>query len=222
MTPEAASHETVIAPPVSGYWAVYNPPGHPPLAFDLLAVDARKSLYRTGNFLRHLVTVIPVEATYTWGKPVFSPVAAAVVACHDGEEDRRKISFVRDLLALRRHKPRVADGFRAFGGNHILLHAGAIYVLLCHLRQGSARVRAGDVVSVGQPLAEVGNSGASLQPHLHLQVMRTAEYFPLFANLLPFKLSRGTQRRGGNWVAQEPLALANRGHYFFAEHGSLL
>jgi len=215
------SHDLLIAPPVSGSWAVYNPPGHPPLAFDLLAVDARKSLYREGGFLRHLVTVIPVEDTYTWAEPVFSPVAAEVVACHDAEQDRREISFARDLLTLLRHRPRVADGFRAFGGNHILLRAGDVYVLLCHLRQGSARVRAGDAVTVGQPLAEVGNSGASLQPHLHLQVMRTAEYFPLFANLLPFKIDRGAQKHGGDWVAQEPLTLENRGHYFFAEHGSL-
>jgi murein DD-endopeptidase MepM/ murein hydrolase activator NlpD len=46
---------------------------------------------------------------------------------------------------------------------------GGRYVLMAH-RQGSVTVQVGDVVRRGQPLAAVGNSGHTNEPHLHLQV----------------------------------------------------
>lgn len=211
------TQDIIIDPPVSGHWAVYNPPGHPILAFDLLAVDEKKSLYSKGNFLRHLVSFIPVEDTYTWSKPVFSPVEGVVVACHDVEPDREKISFVYDLFSLMRNKPSVADGFGAFGGNYIMVRSGQFYVLLCHLKKNSAQIKTGDPVSVGQQLGEVGNSGSSIQPHLHIQVMSNDQYFPLFANLLPFKLRRGQIRQGKTWSALERFGLSNKHHYLFDE-----
>lgn len=209
--------DIVIEPPVRGYWATYNPPGHPLLAFDFLAVDENKSLYSKGNFLRHLVSTIPVEDTYTWSKPVLSPVAGFVVGCHDVEKDRMKISFAYDLISLMRNKPSVSDGFGAFGGNHIFIQAGEYYVLLCHLKRDSVKVQIGDSVKIGQLLGEVGNSGASIQPHLHVQVMSNDQYFPLFANLLPFKFSRGKCRQGKSWLTLENYELKNRAHYFFEE-----
>lgn len=209
------AQESVIAPPIQGYWAIYNPPGHPVLAFDFLAVDERKSLYNKGGFLRHLISFISVEDTYTWSRPVFSPVDGVVVQSHDAEDDRRKISFIYDLVSLLMNKPNVADGFGAFGGNHVMIRAGDVFVLLCHLRQGSLKVGKNDVVKVGQQLGEVGNSGSSIQPHLHLQVMSNDQIFPLFANLVPFKFGKGKTRQDGDWRMQAPLELNNKGHYLF-------
>lgn len=207
--------ELVIAPPIRGQWVIYNPPGHPNLAFDFLAVDESKSLYRKGNFLRHLLSFISVEDTFTWSQPVFSPVAGVVVESHDIENDREKISFGYDLLLLLFNKPKVSDGFRAFGGNYIMIQADDAFVLLCHLRHGSAMVQTGDVVKVGQQVAEVGNSGSSIQPHLHVQVMSNDRYFPLFANLLPFKFSSGNVKLDGGWSKQRDIVLNNRAHYRF-------
>jgi len=209
------AHELVIDPPIRGQWAIYNPPGHPSLAFDFLAVDENKSLYSKGNFLRHLVSFISVEDTLTWSRPVFSPVDGVVVASHDSEKDRTKISFIYDLVSLLINKPNVSDGFGAFGGNHIMIRASDIFVLLCHLKQGSSRVREGDPVKVGQHIGEVGNSGSSIQPHLHVQVMSNDRYFPLFANLLPFKFSHGRLKQGGDWSMQKDFELKNKMHYLF-------
>jgi murein DD-endopeptidase MepM/ murein hydrolase activator NlpD len=39
-----------------------------------------------------------------------------------------------------------------------------------HLRRGSVRVKLGDRVALGQPLAEVGNTGHSTGPHLHFEI----------------------------------------------------
>lgn len=214
------SQELVIAPPIRGHWAIYNPPGHPRLAYDFLAVDERKSLYNKGSFLKHLVSFIPVDDTRAWSQPVFSPVDGVVVESHDGENDRKKISFIYDLFSLLIHKPKVSDGFGAFGGNHVMIQAGNVFVLLCHLRHGSLTVEKGDVVKAGQQVGEIGNSGSSIQPHLHLQVMSSDQYFPLFANLLPFKLSKGKLKRGRGWSTQQNFDLKNKGHYLFENEGA--
>lgn len=41
-------------------------------------------------------------------------------------------------------------------------------IFMAHLKQGSIEVAPGEVVSVGQSLAEIGNSGNTLEPHLHI------------------------------------------------------
>ena len=46
-------------------------------------------------------------------------------------------------------------------------------VLLLHLQPGSALVKEGQRVEVGDPIARVGNSGWVCGTHLHLQVQRT-------------------------------------------------
>ena len=96
-----------------------------------------------------------------------------------------------------------------------MIRAGDVFVLLCHLRQGSLKVGKGDVVKAGQQVGEIGNSGSSIQPHLHLQVMRNDQYFPLFGNLLPFKFSKGKLKQSGGWTTQHNFELKNRGHYLF-------
>lgn len=67
---------------------------------------------------------------------------------------------------------RARRGVVGLAGNHvgIALADGGPYVLLAHLRRGSARVAVGDTVEVGQPVGECGNSGNSTEPHVHVQV----------------------------------------------------
>ncbi|WTP63557.1 M23 family metallopeptidase [Streptomyces phaeochromogenes] len=64
-------------------------------------------------------------------------------------------------------------------GNHVTLEvAPGRYLLYAHLKPGSLKVREGDRVESGQVLGLIGNSGNSTTPHLHFQVMTTAEFFP--------------------------------------------
>jgi len=53
--------------------------------------------------------------------------------------------------------------------NYILLQAGTFNVFMAHLRPGCVFVHEGDTVHTGQPIACCGNSGFSLEPHLHIQ-----------------------------------------------------
>lgn len=43
-------------------------------------------------------------------------------------------------------------------------------VLIAHLKQGSLRVASGMPVQIGEPLGRVGNSGNTLEPHLHIHL----------------------------------------------------
>ncbi|HYY72562.1 MAG TPA: M23 family metallopeptidase [Candidatus Bathyarchaeia archaeon] len=63
---------------------------------------------------------------------------------------------------------------KQMAGNHIVIQCDGAdtFVCLAHLAQGSVCVRPGDTVTVGQRLAQVGNSGNTSEPHLHIQVKR--------------------------------------------------
>ncbi|HXS36568.1 MAG TPA: M23 family metallopeptidase [Flavipsychrobacter sp.] len=57
------------------------------------------------------------------------------------------------------------------GGNHIgIIHGDTFAVYYCHLKKGSLLVTSGDTVKAGQPIAQVGSSGYSALPHLHLEI----------------------------------------------------
>jgi hypothetical protein len=61
-------------------------------------------------------------------------------------------------------------------GNYVVIdHGGGVFSAYAHLKQDSARVRAGDKVRRSQPIAAVGNSGSSNFPHLHFQLMNAPD-----------------------------------------------
>jgi murein DD-endopeptidase MepM/ murein hydrolase activator NlpD len=76
-------------------------------------------------------------------------------------------------------------------GNSIVLDlGGGRYALYAHLKPGSINVHAGDTVKLGQTIALVGNSGNTLEPHLHFHVMNHAS--PLASNGLPYEIDNFT------------------------------
>jgi Peptidase family M23 len=83
-------------------------------------------------------------------------------------------------------------------GNHLVLltrqPAGlGVRVALAHLKQGSLRVEVGQRVQAGQMIAQVGHSGNSTEPHLHLGVVRGD---PWHGEGLPFTLAGRFPVRG--------------------------
>jgi murein DD-endopeptidase MepM/ murein hydrolase activator NlpD len=95
----------------------------------------------------------------------------------ESEEDfeQRTIARQNELLS---------HGYKAVIGNYVVIqHAGGEYSDYAHLRQGSVKVKAGDKVTRGQVIAQVGHTGNTTEPHLHFQITDGAD--PLYSRGLP-------------------------------------
>lgn len=204
-----------LTPPLKGEWAVLNPPGHPAVALDFLAVNERKLPYERKRILSHIFGRIPVSRTYAWDQPVYSPCEGTVVAAGNEAPDTEWTGMLFDLIRLGLKRPAADAPFSEYGGNYVIIKSGEHFVLLAHFRKGSLKVKPGDRVSAGQELGRVGNSGSSLQPHLHLQVMHSKDPLPLYKNLVAFKISRAKQKIGKEWKAVADFSATNGAHFFF-------
>ncbi|MBS2535586.1 M23 family metallopeptidase [Catenulispora sp. NF23] len=91
-----------------------------------------------------------------YGARVHAPCDGLVVSAVDGLPDQ-PVGRIR---------------YGPASGNHVSIDTGSELVHLAHLRPGTVTVAIGDRVAVGQPLGEVGNSGNTTEPHLHLHAAR--------------------------------------------------
>jgi hypothetical protein len=60
-------------------------------------------------------------------------------------------------------------------GNHIVIQNNGVNIVLGHIQRGSIKVKVGDHVNAGQLIANVGNSGLTEFPHLHIQAMKAVK-----------------------------------------------
>jgi hypothetical protein len=56
-------------------------------------------------------------------------------------------------------------------GNHIVLEYDNSLIVFAHILKNSFMVSMGDYVKKGQPLARIGNSGHTSEPHLHIHAI---------------------------------------------------
>ena len=202
-----------IDSPVRGMWAFMNPPGHHPDAKDFVAVDMGGKPYTLRDGVRHVVWHLHVADVFAWEKPVFAPFEGVVVAARNCCEDRTILNLVKDaftaLVRAPRHKP---DDAAFFLGNHIIMQSSqGFYGLFAHLRQDSLAVKVGERVRAGQAIAAIGNSGNTIQPHLHFQLMQ--DNAPLSAIPLPFVLSGYEIKASNEWI-REASSLPNNRQVF--------
>ena len=148
------SDAVVLDSPLAGEWFVTGAGnsvlvnGHSPN--EINAVDFRKL---GPNGLTHTAgDTARLEDYDGFGAPVLAPADGRIVEVIDSNADT----------------PAGTNGDQA---NLVMLDIGdGRFVVLAHLQQGSATVRVGDEVQSGDPLAAVGNSGHTNEPHLHMQV----------------------------------------------------
>jgi hypothetical protein len=180
--------EIVISLPFVGPWLARNSPARrvpshgtdllgERYAIDFIGVDHR---HRTADRRdwRTFLSTEPVERFFAYGRPILAPAHGIVVQVHDGEIDhvgrRSQLTLVPYALG---QPARLRQGVAAVAGNYLIIklrHGGA-FVALAHLRTASIRVAIGEEVTAGQSVADCGNSGNSTQPHVHVQVMDSAD-----------------------------------------------
>lgn len=117
-----------------------------------------------------------VEDYYTWGASVSSPADGVVVDVESAVTDN----------PINKPNPNKEEGW----GNFIIIrheHAsGSEYSLIAHFKKGSITKKVGDKVKAGDVVGLAGNSGFSLEPHVHYQLQDSGARV---ANSLPVKFS---------------------------------
>ena len=119
------------------------------------------------------------EQHYAFEEEVFAVADGTVVSTQDGKpEATPNVAMI----------PQTNEDY---GGNHVILKiAPNVFALYLHLHPGSLTVKVGDVVKAGAPLAEIGNTGPSLGPHLHFGLYSKPD--PSAGRSLPFVLDSFT------------------------------
>jgi Peptidase family M23 len=208
--------ETVLALPFEGRWLARNSPARRVpshgtdlmggrYAIDFIGVDHR---HRTADRRdwRTLLSTEPVERFVAFGRPILAPADGVVVAVHDGEADHEGRRSQLTLVPYALGQPaRLRRGPAALAGNHVVLalrNTGA-FVVLAHLRAGSMRVDVGQEVSSGQHVADCGNSGNSTQPHIHVQVMDSADAATAHGLPMAFRRFREWPRGANRFQVRE-------------------
>lgn len=174
--------------PFTGRWMAQNSPATripshgthlfgTTYAIDFTAVDgAGRSAPRGPASL--LATEAP-ERFRGFGRPVLAPAAGTVAAVHDGEPDHRAVrSPAASFAYALTQAGRIRRGPDAVAGNRVVIALGPAgpYVLLAHLRRGSACVVPGQPVAAGDVVGECGNSGNSTEPHVHVQATDSMDW----------------------------------------------
>ena len=111
-----------------------------------------------------------------FGEPIYSATKGKVVAVVNDIPETPAGGFPKNPTA------------QTAGGNHVVVDMGSgRYAFYAHLQPGSAMVKVGQRVTVGQVLGRLGNSGNTDAPHLHFHVMDSPS--PLASNGVPFRFT---------------------------------
>lgn len=96
------------------------------------------------------------------GVNVLAARDGTILRLRDGESDTPKTED--EYQAIR-------DANKDCGNGIILDHGNGLQSFYCHLKKGSINVKPGDEVKQGDPIAQIGQSGFSEFPHLHLTII---------------------------------------------------
>ncbi len=187
--PQPVAVVELAFPLKAGEYLVVNGGSHLSINAHLMTIDAsiaRFQAYRGQSYGVDIVKLdrwglraiglMPTEpsAYSIYGIPVYAPCAGMVIAALDGVPDMPVPQMDRDHMA----------------GNHVLLRCKNADVLLGHLKTGSVRVAVGQLLTVGQQIANVGNSGNTGEPHLHIHAQQEGTAAaPLSGTPLPVRFN---------------------------------
>ena len=173
-----------LAPPVRGRWVSMNGPGQQLPSHGTRtrgqygAIDvAGVSGASTPPVLRFGLRSSRPEEYLWFGEPVLAMAGGTVVRVRDRQRDHRARNTWQGLALMVTFEGLVREmvGTSRILGNHVVVaHDDGTFAAYAHLRRGSAAVAEGTRVATGDQLGEIGNTGNTSLPHLHVQLMDRA------------------------------------------------
>ncbi len=108
-----------------------------------------------------------IENYYSYLQDVLCPCDGFVIDVEDSYENTK----------IYNERPVCCD-IEDSRGNYITIkHRGGEYSTVCHLEKNSALVKVGQLVTAGEKIGKVGNSGNTQGPHIHFQVQKGANFY---------------------------------------------
>src|SRR6266487_97754 len=126
-----------------------------------------------------------------FGVAVLAPADGVIVKAVDGNADLTHVGELPTNLDYY-----LEDLTRALGNHVIIDHGNGVWSCLAHLRNGSVQVKEGQEVEVSDKLGELGNSGFTSGPRVHLHFMNGTDI--LTVSPLPIELNL----EGGTYAPQ--------------------
>jgi hypothetical protein len=125
------------------------------------------------NFVdaEHALDIVKVNRYGQRGRRVFSRDLHHYEIYGDTVYSPCSGTILRVVDSLHENVPPQANSISPLG-NHIVITADGVHVIIAHMMKGAALVGRGQRIATGQPIGRVGNSGYSNEPHLHLQAIR--------------------------------------------------
>lgn len=116
-------------------------------AFDIIITDAKGNSYKTDGRTN--------EDYYAFGKELIAPCDGEIVLVVDGIKD---------------NVPGQMNTFNVGGNTVIIKTANKEFLVLCHFKHQSIKVKEGQKIKQGDLLGLCGNTGNSSEAHLHFHI----------------------------------------------------
>jgi hypothetical protein len=206
----------VVELPLRGEWSVertpaYRIPSHGTdvlgqrYAYDLVRTDHRPGFHlHPAGTLRWFLIGGRTRDCYGWGQPVHAAFDGVIVQAVDGVAERQWLHPLRESwVALKTTMAFARQGRdpARLAGNHVIMATAGTYALYAHLAPGSVAVTSGQQVRAGEVIGRVGHTGNSTAPHLHFQLMDSAD--PLRARGIACAFAAYMVERDGQWQRVE-------------------
>jgi len=116
-------------------------------AFDMDITDANGNSHKTDGKTN--------EDYYAFGKELLAPCDGEIVLVVDGVKD---------------NAPGAMNKFNVGGNTVIMKTSKDEYLVFCHFKHQSIKVKEGQLIKQGQLIGLCGNTGNSSEPHLHFHI----------------------------------------------------
>lgn len=119
------------------------------IGIEKYALDIFKVFAQEDSFWKTLFSL----KNGTFGTPVYSPCSGRVRDLHDGEIDHEIRLFAKKTYSKSNNITITCDGFNIY---------------MAHFKKDSIKVKIDQIVSTDTQIGEIGNSGYTDGPHLHI------------------------------------------------------